>query len=452
MAMLTFWGAGRRFCDHISRRDFLRVGALGLGGLTLADVLRLRARAGTGSSPRAVIMVCLAGGPSHIDMYDLKPGATAEYRGEFKPIKTRVSGFDLCELMPLQAQIADKLAVVRTVQFVEPMQHELQEVYTGFPRAARRPAFGSVVSRFRGGHGGRVPRYVSLDQYHQDHAQVENPQYVGANHRAFLYGSAGVKNLSLTRGLTTDRLADRKQLMHAFDSLRRDVDARGDFAAMDAFALQALEMITSPQARNAFDLGREPDKVRERYGGKGGKYIYGNEPRATNPWPAEKFLLARRLVEAGVSVVTLRVGTWDYHGKASGTGNIFVGLRSQLPLLDRSIHALVSDLHDRGLDREVAVLVWGEFGRTPRVNHVEGRDHWPDAGFALFAGGGLRVGQVVGETDSRAERPKTRAVGAQNVLATLYHALGIDPAQTLPDFSGRPMRLLDDGTPIAELV
>jgi uncharacterized protein (DUF1501 family) len=151
-------------------------------------------------------------------------------------------------------------------------------------------------------------------------------------------------------------------------------------------------------------------------------------------------------------VVTLRVGTWDYHGKSSGTGNIFTGLRSQLPLLDRSIHALVTDLHERGLDRDVLVLVWGEFGRMPRVNHVEGRDHWPDAGFALFAGGGLRMGQVVGETDSRGERPKTRALGAQNVLGTVYHALGIDPSRSIPDFSGRPMRLLDDGDPIAELI
>src|SRR5205823_13000007 len=158
----------------------------------------------------------------------------------------------------------------------------------------------------------------------------------------------------------------------------------------------------------------------------------------TVPWPAEKFLLARRLVEAGVSVVTLRVGTWDYHGKASGTGNIFVGLRSQLPLLDRSIAALVSDLHDRGLDREVAVLVWGEFGRTPRINNVEGRDHWPDVGFALFAGA-VKTGVVVGRSDSKAALPKDRALRAANVIGTLYHVLGIDPAQTLPDFTGRPM-------------
>jgi uncharacterized protein (DUF1501 family) len=449
--MLTFWGPPRRFCDHISRRDFLRAGALGLGGLTLADLLRLRAGAGERSAVRSVIMVCLAGGPSHLDMYDLKPNAPADVRGDFRPIRSNVPGFDLCELFPRQAEIADKLALVRTLQFVEPMQHELQELYTGFPKAARRPAFGSVISKFRG-PGGALPRYVSLDQYYADHPEVENPRHVGAAHRPFLFGSEGVKNLALQKGLTTDRLGDRRKLTEAFDSMRREADARGETAAMDEFTARALEIITSPRARDAFDLNREPDRVRQRYGKAGAKYTYGNDPTPTNPWPADKFLLARRLVEAGVSVVTLRIGTWDYHGTSSGTGNIFTGLRTQLPLLDQSIHALVSDLHDRGLDKEVAVLVWGEFGRTPRVNKVEGRDHWPEAGFALFAGGGLRAGQVVGETDSKAERPRSRALGAQDVLATLYHVLGIDPTEKLPDFSGRPMPLLDDGKPIAELI
>jgi hypothetical protein len=450
--MLTFWGTGHRFCDRVSRRDFLRVGALGLGGLTLADLLRLRAEASTGSTTRAVIMVCLAGGPSHLDMYDLKPNAPAEYRGDFRPIRTNVPGFDICELMPLQARIADKLALVRTVQFVEPMQHELQEVYTGFPKAARRPAFGSVISRYRPAGDGRVPRYVSLDQYTANHTEVENPQYLGAAHRPILLGGEGVRDLALTRDVSAARLQDRRQLMATFDTLRRDLDGRREFAAMDSFTAQALEVVTSPRAREAFDLSRESPRLREMYGSRNDKYIYGNDPTPTLYWPAEKFLLARRLVEAGVSVVTLRIGTWDYHGRTSGTGNIFTGLRSQLPLLDRSIHALVSDLHARGLDREVAVLVWGEFGRTPRINTVEGRDHWPDVGFGLFAGGGLRTGQVVGETDSRAERPRTRALGAQNVLATLYHTLGIDPTSSLPDFSGRPRPLLDDPTPIRELV
>jgi Protein of unknown function (DUF1501) len=450
--MLTIWGPKRPSHDRVSRRDFLRVGALGIGGLTLADVLRLRAQANASSPVKSVIMICLSGGPSHIDMYDLKPNAPLDIRGDFKPIQTNVPGFDICELFPLQAKIADKLALVRTVQFVEPMQHELQECYSGFPKAAKRPAFGSVVSRFQSGGDRQLPRYVSLDQYVGNQSETENPEYVGAAHQAFVFGGDGVKNLGLQRSLTSGRLDDRKKLLDSFDTMRRGSDTGSELEGVDVFNAQALEMITSPRARDAFDLNREPVKLRERYGVKDGKYIYGNQPKADNPWPGDKFLLARRLVEAGVSVVTMRVGTWDYHGTASGTGNIFTGLRSQLPLLDRSISALVSDLYDRGLDKEVAVLVWGEFGRTPKINNVEGRDHWPDAGFALFAGGGLKTGQVIGETDSKAALPKNRPLGAQNVLGTLYHLLGIDPEQTLPDFTGRPRNLLDDGQPIAELI
>src|SRR5579872_790977 len=181
LAVLTFWGARRRFCDRINRRDFLQVGALGLGGLALPDILRLRAETGSRPAPRAVIMVCLAGGPSHLDMYDMKPNAPADYRGEFKPIRTNVPGFDICEHMPMQAGIADKLALVRTVQFVEPMQHELEEVYTGFPKAAKRPSFGAVISRFRGA-GSELPSYVSLE-YNTGTSSYESPQYLGAAHR-----------------------------------------------------------------------------------------------------------------------------------------------------------------------------------------------------------------------------------------------------------------------------
>jgi hypothetical protein len=448
--VLTLWGANHRFCDRINRRDFLRAGALGLSGLTLADLLRLRAESGVSSSPRSVIMICLAGGPSHLDMYDLKPDAPADYRGEFKPIKTNVPAFDICELMPLQARIADKLALVRTVQFVEPMQHELEEVYTGFPKAAKRPAFGSIISRFRGA-GSELPSYVSLD-YNTGTAAYESPRYAGAAHRPLqLSGSTGVRNLSLGQGMTRVRLDDRRGLMEAFDDYRRDLDAQREGRDMDAYTARALDIITSSKARDAFDLSREPDKVRDRYGSKDDKYIYVGT-KADSPWEGHKFLLARRLVEAGVPVVTLRAGSWDHHGNVVSAqgGTIFRSLRTVLPMLDRSIHALVTDLHDRGLDKEVLVLIWGEFGRTPKIVQ-NGRDHWPDIGFALFAGA-VRGGQVIGETDSRGGRPKSRAVGAQNVLGTIYHALGIDYKQKLVDFSGRPMQLLDDGEPISELV
>ncbi len=448
--MLTLWGANRRSGNAIDRRDFLRIGALGLGGLTLADVLRLRADAKGRSKPRAVIMVCLAGGPSHIDMYDLKPDAPAEFRGEFRPIKSKVHGFDLCEHMPLQARIADKLALVRTVQFVEPMQHELEEVYTGFPRSARRPAFGSVISRFRPADS-KMPSYVSLD-YNTGTSSYESPRYLGAAHRPLqLAGTAGVRNLSLTYGVTPARLDDRHGLMRAFDDFRRDVDTKRESKDMDVFTSRAFDIITSSKAREAFDLSREPDRVRDRYGSKDDKYIYVGR-KADSPWEGHKFLLARRLVEAGVPVVTLRAGGWDHHGNvvSSQGGTIFVSLRSALPLLDRSIHALVTDLHERGLDKEVLVLIWGEFGRTPKISQ-NGRDHWPDAGFALFAGC-VKGGVVVGQTDSRGERPKNRAVGPQNVLGTVYHALGIDPTRKVNDFTGRPTQLLDDGEPIQELV
>ncbi len=448
--MLTLWGADHRFCDQVNRRDFLRLGALGIGGLTLADVLRLRAHAGTTAKPRAVIMVCLAGGPSHMDMYDMKPDAPADFRGEFRPIKSNVPGFDICEHMPLQAKIADKLALVRTVQFVEPMQHELEEVYTGFPKAAQRPSFGAVVSKYRGGDV-KLPSYVSLD-YNSGTAAYESPRYLGAAHRPLqIAGNAGVRNLSLTYGVKPARLEDRRGLLRSFDNFRRDVDTRREGQDMDAFTARAIDMITSPRAREAFDLDKEPAKVRQRYGSRGDKYIYVGR-KADSPWEGEKFLLARRLVEAGVPVVTLRAGGWDHHGNvvSSAGGTIFISLKSVLPLLDRSIHALVTDLHERGLDREVVVLVWGEFGRTPKIVQ-NGRDHWPSTGFALFAGA-VKTGQVVGQTDSRGERPKNRGLGAQNVLGTIYHALGIDQAQMVPDFSGRPMRLLDDGEPIEELV
>ncbi len=439
--MLTFHGARQQLCDGLSRRDFLKVGALGVGGLTLADLLRLRARgqeSQAGTRGKAVIMVYLNGGPSHIDLYDLKPDAPVEYRGEFKPIKTNVPGFDLCELMPLQAQIADKLAVVRNMKFQQ-QGHTPPELYTGF-LTGNRPSIGSVVSRLRhdAGRLGALPPYIYLG----DANYVGGPGFLGKAHEAYLPGGR-TSGLGMARGMTLDRLADRRQLLQTFDTIRRDLDdARGSLAGMDAFTSQAMEMIASNKARDAFDVTREPEKTRARYG------------------PATEFLQARRLVEAGVPVVTLTPrnrkpgpkcnGEWDHHD------HIFRCLRAVVPQLDRAVHALVTDLHERGLDRDVAVVVWGEMGRTPRVGTQRGtsggRDHWPQAGFALLAGGGLAMGQVVGATDPRGERPRGKAYTPQNVLATLYHVLGIDPATTLPDHQGRPVYLLDDREKITELV
>jgi hypothetical protein len=438
--MLTISGAPQRLCDGLSRRQFLRVGALGVGGLTLADLLRLRAH-GAGSSDagrKAIIMVYLNGGPSHVDMYDMKPNAPEDYRGEFRPTRTNVPGMDICELMPLQAKIADKLAIIRNMKFRQE-GHTAPELYTGFLKG-NRPSIGSIVSKLRSDAGvhGALPPYVYLG----DANHVGHPGYLGKAHEAYIPGPKAM-NLGLVRDVSVERLGERRQLLQQFDGLRRDLDdARDSLAGMDAFTAQALEMITSNKARDAFDVSKEPDRVREKYG-KGTEYLQ-----------------ARRLVEAGVPVVTLTPqnhdvpkdcnGQWDHHD------HIFKCLRVVLPQLDRSIHALVTDLHERGLANDVAVVVWGEMGRTPRVGTQRGttggRDHWPQAGFALMAGGGLQTGQVVGATDARGERPKGHAYTPQNVLATLYHVLGIDPITTLPDHQGRPMYLLDDREKVAELV
>ena len=289
-------------------------------------------------------------------------------------------------------------------------------------------------------------------EYSTGTSSYESPQYVGASHRAMhISGGEGVRNLGLLNGISRNRLEDRRGLLRDFDNYRREQDARRESQDMDAHSARAFDILGAPQVRDAFDLSREPEKVKARYGDKDAKFIYAGKD-ADSYWYGHNFLLARRLVEAGVPVVTMRAGLWDHHGNVIqqvGGKSIWHSLRSALPLLDQSIHALVTDLHDRGLQDEVMVLVWGEFGRTPKISQT-GRDHWPDASFALFAGAGCH-GQVIGETDSRGERPKTRPLGPQNVLSTIYHALGIDHRQTINDFSGRPTQLLEQGEPIAEL-
>jgi hypothetical protein len=425
--MLTIFGKQYRNCDGISRRDFLRVGTLGLGGLTLADLLRARASNGA-SSAKGVILVWLSGGPSHIDMYDMKPEAPPEIRGEFKPITTAVTGTHICELMPLQAKIADQLVFLRGLD-TNGSGHRGTILMTGVPEPGKRPTFGSVVSKLR---GGSIPPYVSLAG---DPRLGEDPAFLGGAHQPFVPAKGpGLQNLGLEKSMTAERVADRKTLLRSLDNLRRDLDGNGELTGVDQFTAQALEIISSTKARDAFDITREPASVQAKYG------------------KASKFLQARRLAEAGVSVVTLDMGGWDTHS------DNFKSLRQKLlPELDHAVHALVTDLHERGLDKDVAVVIWGEMGRTPKINGGSrglgpGRDHWPNAGSALLAGGGLRMGQVLGETDARGGRAKGVPYTPQNVLTMLYHVLGIDPATTLDDNNGRPVHLLDQRDKIAELL
>ena len=428
--MLRIFGSSHRFCDGVTRRDFLQIGAFGVG-LTLADMLRLRhaSAANTRQSPRshkAAIMIYLPGGPSHMDMYDLKPNAPAEYRGEFKPIPTNVPGVQICEHFPLQAKMWDKLAAIRSIVSVD--EHSDSLVMTGYPERvnviANHPSFGSVISKLRSSSSTNVPPFVSL----RGMSRGTEPGYLGIAHRPFTPGGPGNANLRLANGVTLDRLHDRRALLASFDTLRRDIDASGTMSGMDSYTEKAIEMVTSGVVRDALDLSKEDPKVRERYKG------------------VEQFLTARRLIEAGVGCVTLSIGGWDTHGKN------FETLKRQLPKVDQGIANLIQDLHDRGLDQDVVTIMWGEFGRTPRINREAGRDHWAPVMSALIAGGGLKMGQMVGSSTEKGERPKDRPCTVQQVLATIYLALGIDPAMTFPNGSGRPMHLLDDREPIRELL
>jgi hypothetical protein len=422
--MLTIWGSRRRFCDGVSRRDFLRVGAFG-AGLTLAGMLRARA-ASSASAGKSAIMVYLGGGPPHMDMYDLKPDAPREFRGEFKPIATNVPGVQICELFPRQAQMWDRLAAIRSIVSVE--EHSDSLVMTGYSESTNRtqhhPSFGAVMSRLRG-DAGDVPPFVSL----RGMSIGTEPGYLGIAHRPFTAQGPGIQNLRLAQGVTMDRLDDRKSLLSGFDDLRRDLDAGGTMKGLDSFTTRAFDMIASGTVRKALDLTREDPRTRDRYKG------------------IEQFLTARRLVEAGVGCVTLSIGGWDTHA-----GN-FKQMRRQLPDVDRAIANLVQDLCDRGMDRDVVTVMWGEFGRTPKINGNDGgRDHWPAVMSALVAGGGLKMGQAVGSSSARGEYPRDGRCTVPQVLSTLYHAMGIDPSMTFTNGAGRPMYILDDREPIRELL
>jgi hypothetical protein len=422
--MLTLWGSSQRFCDGISRRNFLQIGAFG-AGLSLAGMLR--ARETTGSSSKAAIMIYLPGGPSHMDMYDLKPDAPKEFRGEFNPIKTNVPGVQICEHFPRQAKMWDKLACIRSIVSVE--EHSDSLVMTGYSentnRTAHHPSFGAVMSRMRGTTANDIPPFVSL----RGMSVGTEPGFLGIAHRPFTPDGQGLRNLRLAGGVNADRMDDRKNLLGSFDQLRRDIDSSGTMKGIDSFTSRAFDMIASGAVRKALDLKREEPRSRDRYKG------------------CEQFLTARRLVESGVSCVTLSIGGWDTHSSN------FKTLRNQLPVVDRGVANLVADLHDRGMDRDVVVVMWGEFGRTPKINNSDGgRDHWSPVMSALVAGGGLKMGQAIGSSSARGEYPRDRRCTVPQVLSTLYKAVGIDPSRTFTNGSGRPMYILDQREPVRELI
>ena len=426
--MFTMLGANQRFCDGINRRNFLKIGAFG-AGLTLADMLRLRGTAATtGSTPKAAIMINLPGGPSHLDMYDPKPEAPVEYRGEFKAIRTNVPGVQICEHFPLQAQMWDKFAVIRSL--VGGQEHSDSQTNTGYHesenRTAHHPALGAVVSKLRGGEVSNVPPFVSL----RGMSAGTEPGFLGVANRPFSPDGPGLQNLRLPSGVSAAQRDNRKELLANFDDLRNDLDATGTMQGMDAFKTRAFDMVASGVVRKALDLSHEDPRSRDRYKG------------------VEQFLTARRLVEAGVGCVTLTYGGWDTHSEN------FKTLRRQLPLLDIGLTNLIQDLHDRGMQDDVVTIMWGEFGRTPKIGDstADGRGHWPAAMSALVAGGGLKMGQAIGTTTPRGETPKDRPYRVPQVLSTIYRALGIDPGLTFPNGSGRPMYILDDREPVSELL
>lgn len=445
--MLSLLGSrSSRFCDGQSRRGFLRLGALGLGGLALPDLLRAEA-APSASKKKSIIMVFLPGGPPHQDMWDLKMDAPSEIRGEFRPISTKVPGIQVCELFPKMAAMMDKFSIIRSI-VGSTGQHAAEQCLTGRPAinapAGGWPSMGAIMSRLHGAGAPGVPAFVGLSPKmgHAPWADPGKPGFLGPAHSPFQPNGGGSADLVLNN-ISLDRLQDRRALLRSFDTLRRDVDATGMMGAMDAFQQQAMGVLTSSRLSEALNLDREDPKVRARYGRGTMKCRDDGGPECP-----EQFLMARRLVEAGVRCVTLGFNRWDWH-----TGN-FPQAREVFPQLDNGLTALVQDLHDSGLDQDVSVVVWGEFGRTPQISKDGGRDHWPRVSCAALACGGLKHGQVIGATDRLGGEAVARPVDFQEVFATLYHAAGIDThTATIDDLNGRPRFLVDEQfKPMPELI
>ncbi|MCB1241514.1 MAG: DUF1501 domain-containing protein [Verrucomicrobiales bacterium] len=451
--MLSISGPSRSpFCDGLSRRDFLRIGSLGMGGLALPELLHAEGLSGLINSKKAVIMIYMAGAPPHQDMYDLKMDAPSEMRGEFQPIPTNVPGIQICELLPRMAKIMDKLVPIRSLVGAKNGSHDSFMCYTGRDGSTLNqlgqppggwPSMGAVLSKLMGPSQPGIPPFVGLAPRagHPPYGSSGKPGFLGAANGPFKVSGPGKEDMVL-KDVTLDRLGDRRGLLSSFDQFRREADQSRLMEGMDSFTQQAFGVLTSSELAEALNLDKEDPKVRARYG-KGDPRNFGDGA----PRNLEHFLLARRLVEAGARCVTLNFGRWDFHS------DNFNGMRGHAPLFDQGLSALVEDLHERGLDKDVTVVAWGEFGRTPMINKDAGRDHWPRVGCGVLAGGGMPTGQVIGATDRLGGEPTERPVHFGEVFATIYHRMGIDINQPMiTDFTGRPHYLVDGHKPMPELV
>jgi hypothetical protein len=461
---------GRRQCNRLSRRSFLVAGACGVGGLTLADLLRAEEAAGITSSQKAVVNIHLDGGPPQMDMFDLKPQAPAEIRGEFSPIATALPGFAMCELMPQMARFAEKFIFIRSLVGADG-QHNAFQCQSGFKEKdlqslGGRPAMGCVLSRLVGSPNDPAPAFVDLMLGRPLVRNSARPGFLGPAYRAFRPDISemfprelepGMQNelarcgenhkteLRLIAGLSAERLDDRASLLRGLDRIRRDADANGMMDAMDRFHQQAAGILLSGRFAEAMDLSREDASTTARYTPQ---ITIDNLAHYTSEGPgaARKLLLARRLIEAGVRCVSVSFSDFDTHSKN------FPRMRQLLPIVDHALAAFVTDLEERGMLDDVSIVAWGEFGRTPKINANGGRDHWPRVGPAILAGGGMRTGQVIGATDRTASDAVSRPVHYQDIFATLYRNLGLDARRTtILDPTGRPQYLLDTGEPIAEV-
>lgn len=450
-------GSQGRYCDGLNRRSFLQIGVAGMASVGLPQFLRAKEASGIEKKNTSVILIWLDGGPGHMDMYDMKPDAPAEYRGLWKPIRTVVPGFDVTELYPKQAKLTDKFSVVRS------LHHGTGDHFAGGHRmittkdmgvsgantTQKFPGIGAIVNRELGPRVPGMPGHIAVP--HSASIGL-NPGYfgghmLGVQHDPFATGDPSpanfqVRNLNLASGLTVDKLDDRRTLLKHFDKQKSSFDGNATTKSMDKFSGEAFEFVTGPAARKAFDMGKEDPKLRDQYG--------------RNGW-GQSALLARRLVEAGSTFVTVHLGGWDHHWDLQKSYDRL------LPQVDALVATLFRDLSDRGLLDTTLVMLCGEFGRTPKMNDggnggpagsmgTPGRDHWGDAMFCLMGGGGVKGGQIVGSTDSKGMAPKSRPVTPSNIHATIYKVLGIDPKLQLLDPSGRPVPVLDDPEPIDELL